>query len=287
MIGWPMAIMAVLLAPFVGGLLMGFDRQITARLQSRVGPPLLQPFYDVGKLLGKRAAACNTVQNVCVSLYLAATALSLMMLALGQDLLVLLFVFALASIMLVLGAFSTKSPYSQLGAHREVLQMLAYEPLLVLMVVGIYMQTGSFSGARAISHPVPLLLTLPVFLLTQTMVLAIRLHKSPFDLSASHHAHQELVRGIYTEFSGPQLAVIGITHFYEVVLLLAFIGMMWQTNAIIGSLIAVFAYFAVIVLDNVTVRMTWSWLLRFAWSAGLGLAVANLLVLRLAGPVVH
>lgn len=285
--GWPMALAAIVVAPIAGGVLMGLDRQLTARLQSRVGPPLLQPFYDVAKLLGKRAAACNTAQNVAISLYLAATVLSLMMLALGQDLLVLLFVFALASIMLVLGAFSTKSPYSQLGAHRELLQMLAYEPMLVLMVVGIYMQTGSFSGARAMAHPVPLLRTLPVFLLTQTMVLAIRLHKSPFDLSGSHHAHQELVRGIYTEFSGPQLAVIEITHFYEVVLLLAFIAMMWQTNVLVGFIIAFLAYLAVIVLDNVSVRMTWSWLLRFAWSAGLGLAVANLLVLRLWGPVVQ
>ena len=44
----------ILLAPFIGGLLDGFDRKISARMQRRVGPPLLQPFYDVIKLFKKQ-----------------------------------------------------------------------------------------------------------------------------------------------------------------------------------------------------------------------------------------
>ena len=37
----------IVLAPVVGGLLAGFDRKITARMQGRKGPSVLQPFYDV------------------------------------------------------------------------------------------------------------------------------------------------------------------------------------------------------------------------------------------------
>ena len=41
----------IILAPVIGGLMSGIDRKITARMQGRQGPPILQPFYDVIKLL--------------------------------------------------------------------------------------------------------------------------------------------------------------------------------------------------------------------------------------------
>ena len=40
-------------APFVGGILAGLDRKLSAKMQRRVGPPVLQPFYDVAKLFKK------------------------------------------------------------------------------------------------------------------------------------------------------------------------------------------------------------------------------------------
>jgi len=49
----------ILLAPIIGGLIAGFDRKITAHMQGRVGPPILQPFYDVGKLFEKEKTVAN------------------------------------------------------------------------------------------------------------------------------------------------------------------------------------------------------------------------------------
>ena len=49
-----MILLALIGAPLLGGLIAGIDRRLTARLQARTGPPILQPFYDVGKLFGKR-----------------------------------------------------------------------------------------------------------------------------------------------------------------------------------------------------------------------------------------
>ena len=43
----------LILAPLAGGLLAGLDRKLSARMQRRVGPPVLQPFYDVLKLFEK------------------------------------------------------------------------------------------------------------------------------------------------------------------------------------------------------------------------------------------
>lgn len=280
------SVIVILAAPFLGGFLFGVDRRITARMQRRMGPPLLQPFYDFLKLWGKEQRSCNGLQLISVSLYLAAMVLSLVMLVTGQDLLALLFVLAVGSVSLILGAYSVKSPYSQLGAQREVLSLLAYEPLLVLMVVATYQVVaqesggaGSFLGSSVYALKRPLLLSLPLFWLTQTIVIAIKLHKSPFDIGASHHAHQELVRGIYTEYSGRHLALIELAHWYELALLLGFVAILWHTNAVIGAALALLSLFATILLDNVTARLTWRWVVRFAWTACLALAFANLAAL--------
>ena len=55
-------VLYLLLAPFAGALLDGMDRKISARMQGRQGPPLLQPFYDLAKLFSKQMLAVNNVQ---------------------------------------------------------------------------------------------------------------------------------------------------------------------------------------------------------------------------------
>jgi len=284
LIDWytPLVILGTLvLAPVVGGLLMGIDRKLSARMQGRVGPPVVQPFYDLIKLFSKEALVSTKMQLVSVYLHLTSVVLSVVMLVLGQDLLVLLFVLALGSVSLILGAFSVRSPYSQLGAYRELLLLLSYEPLLALFVVGVYLATGSFMVRDIFRMEQPLLLTLPLFAVTQILVLAMKMNKSPFDISSSHHAHQEIVRGILTEFSGPYLGVIELTHWYELVLLLGMTALLWANNLWVGSALAIGSYFVVIVIDSITARMTWRWTLRVGWGIGIPLAVINLMMVYL------
>ena len=64
------AIAYVLLAPFVGGFLEGVDRKISARMQRRVGPPVLQPFYDVRKLLNQQTISVMTAQTFLLMTYM-------------------------------------------------------------------------------------------------------------------------------------------------------------------------------------------------------------------------
>ena len=274
-------IATIVIAPLVGGFLFGLDRKVTARLQNRVGPPIEQPFYDVIKLFSKSRVVANKAQLVYVYVYLASVILSLVLLTLGQDLLVLLFVLALGSVSLILGGFSVRSPYSQLGSQREVLQLLAYEPLLMLMVVGVYLRTGSFLASGVLALGQPLLLSLPLLLVGLVIAMAIKLRKSPFDISTSHHAHQELVKGILTEYSGPYLGLIELTHWYELMLLLGLVALFWAPNLLIGGLLGLACFFIVTLVDNVAARMTWSWMLRFAWTFGVGLAVVNIAALYL------
>jgi len=263
-------------APVLGGLLSGIDRIITARMQGRVGPPLLQPFYDLFKLLGKERFLVNQRQVLWAIGYLALIITSLAMLCLGSDLLVIVFVMAFAAICFVLGGLSTKSPYSHIGSQRELLQMLSYEPVLILLAIGVFMQNQSFLVKDIFARPEPLLFSLPLVFVAVLLILTIKMRKSPFDLSTCHHAHQELVQGITTEYSGPYLALIELTHWYELVLVLGLVVLFWAQPIWAGLLLALAAFFIELVIDNICARMTWSWMVKLTWSVGIILCLVNL-----------
>ena len=263
-------------APLLGGLINGLDRILTARFQARVGPPVVQPFYDVVKLLGKEKMVVNVWQAFCAYGYLAATAISVVLFFLQSDLLLILFIQAVGAVFLVVGALSSTSPYSQVGAHRELLQILSYEPLLVLVTVGIYLETGSFKIRQVYSWDEPLLLKLPFLFVVLGYALTIKLRKSPFDLSTSHHGHQELVKGLLTDYSGPFLALTEIGHWFEVVLILGLCSLFWATSWMGMITIVAATYFLEIMIDNVSARMNWRWMLGYVWAMGLTLSVVNL-----------
>ncbi len=267
--------------PLIGGFVTGLDRIVTARCQSRIGPPLLQPFYDVAKLLSKEPLVVNIWQVFCAYAYLAAASISLVLFGLRSDLLLILFIQAVGAVFLVVGAYSSGSPFSQVGAHRELLQMLCYEPLLILVTVGIYLQTGSFRVARVFAGEKPLLFHLPLLFLALLCALTIKLRKSPFDLSTSHHAHQELVKGLLTDYSGPFLALVEIGHWYEVVLMLGLCSLFWATSwegmvALVGI-----SYFLEILIDNTCARLNWRWMLTSVLAFGLTLSLFNLVWLTM------
>ena len=269
-------IATIVLAPIAGGLLFGIDRRITARLQGRFGPPILQPFYDLFKLLGKDSIAVSNMQFVWIYAYLILMIASLLCLILQLDFLVLVFLLGFAGVALVLGAFSTKSPYSHFGANRELLQILAYEPVLLLLAIAIYAQNGTFLISEIVSHQQPLLLSLWPLFIAVLYVLTIKMRKSPFDISTSHHAHQEIVKGITIEYSGPFLALYELAEWYEIVLVLGIIVLFWANPLWIGLLIAFAAFLLELVVDNIAARMTARWMVRLSWSVGLTLGIINI-----------
>ena len=210
----------LVLAPIVGGLLDGVDRIVSARMQRRKGPSILQPFYDLGKLFSKEPIAVNNVQLLLNLSYLVILMIAGSLLFAGADLLMTLFILSTADMFLIMAASSDSSPYANMGASREMIQMMAYEPLTLLVAVGFYLTTGSFHVENIIQAPVSAVLWMPGLLVGFMFTAAIKFRKSPFDLSTSHHAHQEMVKGITTEMSGTTLAIMNIAEYYEMILLL-------------------------------------------------------------------
>jgi ech hydrogenase subunit B len=276
-----LVIIYLVAAPFIGGLLAGIDRRITARMQARFGPPVFQPFYDVIKLWHKENVVVRRSQNFYIFFFVLFIVFTGGLFFSGYDLLLVIFALTLAGIFLVLGAYKASSPYSFLGAERELIQMMAYEPMIILAAIGMYLVTKSFYVADIFAAEKLLVWYLPGLFLGMVFILVIKFRKSPFDLSMSHHAHQELVRGVITEFSGRTLALIEIAHWYENVFALGLIYLFFGAVPWLAVTMSLLVYFIIIVVDNTFARVKWQMLLKSSWIAAMVLGLGNILVLSL------
>jgi NADH-quinone oxidoreductase subunit H len=204
---------AILLFAFLfGTLLQGVERKLFARMQGRIGPPILQPLYDILKLLSKetiiprKAIKPIFVLAPLVSAAAIATAVLLVPIArvsywgFAGDLFVLIYVIALSSIGIVLGASASGSPYSTVGASREITLMISFELPMALVLLSVAFFAKSFSlGAMDAASNIFLLLGAIVYF----ACMLGELGRAPFNIA---EAETEIVEGVYTEYSGRLLA---------------------------------------------------------------------------------
>lgn len=257
----------------------GIDRKITARLQGRVGPSIFQAFYDVLKLFEKETMVVRRSQNFYIVFSLILVIFTTGLFAWGANILLVIFALTLSSIFFVLGGFKASSPYSFIGSQRELIQIASYEPAVLLSAIGMYMVAHSFNIMTIFTCDKPLYIPLAGIVLAYLFILPIKLRKSPFDLSTSHHAHQELVKGITTEFSGKALAMIEITHWYETTIALGIVFLFFSSNILIGLLAAAAAYFLMIIIDNSFARVKWQKAFASSWLIALIFGVGNIILL--------
>ncbi len=275
------AVLFVLLAPVFGGLLAGIDRIVSARMQSRVGPPLLQPFYDLGKLLQKDSRQVNPIVEPLLLGHVGFMAATGAMILGGTDLIFTAFVFALAALFLVLAAGSVNSPFSFAGAERELIILLASEPFFILMLAAICKVTEQSTLGGVLGSAVMVAPKLPGMLIAFSFVATIKLRKSPFDISTSHHAHQELVSGLTSDMSGRLLGYVEMAHWYESVILAVFVILFFNWSVPLGLLVFAGAYGLEVLVDNSTSRAKWQLVLRSTWVVTLLFSGGNLLALFL------
>ena len=272
----------LILAPVAGCLLAGVDRKITAHMQGRVGPPILQPYYDVRKLLAKDKRSVNGLQTVYITLYLLFAAFAGAIFFAGGNFLLSIFVLTLSSLFLVVAGYSARSPYADAGAEREMIQVMSYEPMVLLVAIGFYLVHHTFDVGALARGSSSLVFQLPLVFVGFIYVLTIKLRKSPFDLSTSHHAHQELVKGVTTEMSGRTLACVEIAHWYESIMFLGWVALFVLTGSWISIVVAVVVcvviYFLEILIDNNFARVKWQVMLSSAWALALVLGFVNLLI---------
>lgn len=279
------AVLYVILAPIFGALLAGLDRKITARMQGRQGPPLLQPLYDVQKLLKKQTKVINRVQMLYLLTFLFFILVTGVLFFAGYDILFVLFTLTTANLFLVIAASSGHSPYAFMGAGRELVQMLVYEPMVLIAAIGLYVVTGSFKVSEIVVHNgLPAIIYLPGIFLGFIFILTIKLRKHPFDLSTSHHAHQEMVKGLTTEFNGKMFAIVEITHWYESIFLMGMLALFFLNNkwwsVILAFVFVAVCYFIEILVDNTNARLKWKTMFDNTWIVTAVLGAINLIVIE-------
>lgn len=285
------AIIYVLLGGIFAGFLAGLDRKLSARMQGRRGPGILQPFYDIGKLFSKETLALNNGQFVIAFCFLMLIIATGILFFAGVDLLLVFLALSTAAMFLIFAATSSNSAMSTMAAQREMMQMLSYEPMVLITAVGFYMATGVINGGKGsfkiidiIQSDIPCIVYLPGIFIGFLFILTIKFRKSPFDISTSHHAHQELVRGVTTDLSGRNLGMIEVAHWYENTFLLGVVALFFISNdwwsiplAVVATLLV---YFFETLIDNISARVKWELMVKSAWCVTIICGGINLLVLQ-------
>ena len=207
--------LVLLVAPFFQGVL----RKITARIQSRQGPPLLQPYFDLLKLLGKEdieSGQTPVMQRFAAYLSLATVLTVACLVPMGfaaplngaGDVILLIYLLTLSGICTLLAGLAAGSTYSLVGISREMMTMIALEPLLAIAIVIGAVHTGSFRLDTVLNGSVYAAGGVPWsgVILLAVMLLSFQafVQRVPFDIS---EAETEIMEGPLMEYSGPKLAL--------------------------------------------------------------------------------
>ncbi len=227
-------IVVALFGIIFGLLYKGIDRKISAHMQGRIGPPIRQPFRDVRKLFTKEnivpenaipwifnlVPLLGLVATISILIYLPIGGFSPIM-SWGGDLILILYLLMFPSLAMVIGGFSSGSPYAIVGAQREMATMIAYEFPLAIIIISIawkLTQMGSenvFALSTIAGTPVWNNVTGPlgfigfaILLLALVIVTPAELSKIPFD---SPEAETEIAGGLLVEYSGRNLAMFYLT----------------------------------------------------------------------------
>ena len=274
------AVLFTLFAPIIGGFIFGIERIVRARMQNRMGPPLLQPFYDFIKLMEKRPLMVHSFHASMGIVYFISTWFAMAVLMLGNDLLIAIFFHVISVLALTIGAFSVRSSYSIIGAMRELIHLVSYEPVIILMVVAFYLVSGSFDIAQILSYDGIPLLQLPLVFLAFLGTLPMLLHKSPFDIA---EAHQEIIGGPDIEYSGPFYEAVYTGRWIEYVYVYFLVFLFGGSNYLVGALLVIFTFLLVTAIDSSTARLDYKKMLQFSWFILIPLAAFNIFFLALGG----
>lgn len=275
-----------LLFTAVAGLLTSWvDRKVTALVQMRVGPPFLQAFYDIRKLLIKETCV---PEGGAIGMFLFAPLLGLAGVTLASmilwrtllnsevtfvgDLIVLIYLLVMPALSVMLGSFASRNPLASLGGSREVKLMIAYELPLVLAILVPVIQANSIRLGDLLVNPAPVVsLSGVLALLVCLACMQAKLTLVPFDMP---EAETELSGGALIEYSGPPLAIFKLTRammlFTMPVLLVVLFfggllsGPVWQ-RWLIGFLLWFVLVAITIVIRNTTPRVRIDQAVRFFW----------------------
>jgi len=281
---------------FLGLVACWIVRKVSALVQWRVGPPLLQPFYDVMKLMGKETLIPQDAQR---AVFIAAPIVGLAGVLLLStmlwrttitqadfvgDIIVAIYLMILPSLALILGSSASASPHATIGTSREMKLVMGYELPLVLAFIIVIIKTGGQLSLFKIAEFTPALsISGMLAFLASLLCVQAKLGFVPFDIAESE---TEVASGIIIEYSGPLLAVWKIMQAMMLVALPLFLVMVflggfgttagWPLVWGVGKYVLVLVL--IILIKNTNPRVRIDQAMKFFWVyCGIALTIAIIL----------
>jgi NADH-quinone oxidoreductase subunit H len=201
-------------------LLKYLDRKIAARMQQRVGPPLIQPFADFIKTLAKEVINPKGADRIALdagpllafaavmTAYLYIPIVGTSPLAFQGDLIVVLYLLTLPTIILFLLGWLSRSIFATIGGVRTVTQLFIYEVPFFLALVTPALMAGTWSISEIVvwqQQNLWFVLLQPIGFIVALIGLQAKLERVPFDIP---EAETEIIAGPWTELTGRRLALM-------------------------------------------------------------------------------
>ena len=290
----------------IGILLAGIDRKLVARMQNRVGPPLLQPLYDVLKCWGKETIVPRHARRE-IFLYapvvglaaLITTALFIPVMGFtaystGGDLVVILYLLTFTSVTMMVGAAASGSPFAGVGLSREMVAMISYELPFVLVLLAVGKVAGGDSALgctfsleviknwQAANGPILFHWSMIPAAIAMLLVIPCEIGAHPFDVA---EAETEICEGMLAEYSGAPLAVFKLSHCIKMYVMTALFCAMFlgglSTGIVALDVVIVIALCTVVTFVSMTIphavcaRLKVEQVFKFYWTVVAGLAAIS------------
>jgi len=286
-------------------LLKGIERIVIARMQSRIGPPIIQPFLDIRKLIAKECIVPeNAVRWLFESMPVLALVSSLSLLLyiplFGKqpllnscgDLILVIYLLVFPSLALIIGGFSSSSPYATVGAQREMVKLLSYELPLSIVVVsigwlltannipnGFMLTTVMNNSPWTLVSPIGFIGLMFLFI-SLILIIPAEIDRLPFDIA---EAKTEIASGVLVEYSGRNLALFYIADALRMFVIACLVVSLFLQNSIsnilglsgtIGTVIdmvfwmikmVIIVFISIIFIGSITARLKIDQTVRFYW----------------------
>ena len=230
----------MLLVLLLSPLLTGFVRKVKARLLRRQGPPLLQPYRDLLRLMRKEVVLAENASwlfrvipyivfaGTWVAASLVPTFRSGLLFSWSADLIALVALLGSARFFLALAGLDVGTSFGGIGSSREVMIASLAEPAMLMIVFTLALVAGSTQlsaiAAHMVSGEVGLRVSLGLALLGLIMVAIAENARIPIDNPATHLELTMVHEAMVLEYSGRHLALIDLSSELKLVLYISMIG---------------------------------------------------------------
>lgn len=301
----------LLFSTVFGLWLAGIDRKVVARMQKRVGPPVLQPTYDFFKLLGKEtivpSSAARHTFLIAPYVGLVSLVVTALFIPIGgmqafsgmADMVVILYLITIPSLAMIFGGSASASPFAGVGISRSMVAIIAYELPLILVLLAVGKAAGGGAVTFSLERVTLYQQLFGSFLFdwrlipaaaAMLLVIPCEVGAHPFDVG---EAETEICEGPLVEYTGAPLAVFKLSHAIKMFIMTALFtalflggistGMLWLDVVVALAICTAVTLVCMTLLHAVTARLKVEQLFKFFWTVVSGLALVSLVLVWFVG----